>query len=131
MAQLEILVAEDDEINREIIREILGALDDPDLVMACDGREALEACMSRRFDLLIFDRKMPFITGDKLIRHIRASVNVNSQTPAILFSASSQSEMEKSVRNCPADMILSKPIKADDFLSAVQCLAGAGPVDTA
>lgn len=120
--QVRILLAEDDEISQAIVEQILAALDDVDLTIVSDGREALLACVASKFDLLIIDRKMPLINGDRLIRQLRASRNLNSETPIILFSASTAAELKDMGASCPADLILSKPIRAGEFLAAVQTL---------
>ncbi|HEX9858126.1 MAG TPA: response regulator [Paracoccaceae bacterium] len=121
-ARASCLLAEDDEINQAIVEQFIATLGFVDLVIASDGREALSHCMERSFDLLIFDRKMPFLHGDKLIRHLRASNNPNSATPVILFSASSGAELSELGVLCPADLILPKPINKAGFLAAVRGL---------
>lgn len=121
-----ILLAEDDEISQAIVQHILSKLEYVELTIAADGREALCACMATKFDLLIIDRKMPLISGDTLIRQIRSSHNLNSETPSILFSASTASELKDMGITCPADLLLSKPINAAEFLASVQSLLGSG-----
>ena len=122
--QTRIFLAEDDEISQAIVQQILLGIDSVDLVIVSDGRAALEMCLGRQFDLLIFDRKMPLITGDKIIRHLRASRSLNSETPIILFSASTNAELREMGALCPADLVLSKPIKTDEFLASVRSLIG-------
>ena len=118
--RVRILLAEDDEISQAIIQQILASVDIIDLTVVSDGRAAFELCMASKFRLLIFDRKMPLISGDKLIRQLRASPNPNSATPIILFSASTPSELKDLGAICPADLILSKPIRAKEFLASVR-----------
>jgi len=105
-----------------IVQSFIQTLGFIDLTIAPDGRNALELCMARKFDLLIVDRKMPHINGDKLIRHLRASRNLNSATPAILFSASTGPELKELGAHTHADMIISKPINSAEFLGAVRTL---------
>ncbi len=123
-ARHRILLAEDDEISQAIVQHILAGLGNVDLVIVSDGREALLACMAGKFDLLIIDRKMPLISGDKLIRQLRTSGNLNSKTPVILFSASTASELKDMGVSCPADLLLSKPINVEEFLFSVKALIG-------
>jgi len=115
-----ILLAEDDDISQAIIRPILTAIDPIDLTIVSDGRAAFELCMASTYDLLILDRQMPLIRGDKLTRQLRASPNPNFTTPIILFSASTSSELKDLGAICPADLILSKPIRSAEFLAAVR-----------
>lgn len=116
------LLAEDDEVSQEIVARFVASLGYVDLEIASDGRDALCRCMAQKFDLLIFDREMPFIHGDKLVRHLRASNNVNSATPTMLFSASSGAEIVELGAHCAADVILSKPLNRSEFLAAIHSL---------
>jgi DNA-binding response OmpR family regulator len=126
-AHARILLAEDDEISQAIIQHILAGLDHVDLTIVSDGREALLACMASKFDLLIIDRKMPLISGDRLIRQLRTSGNLNSETPIILFSASTASELKDMGVTCPADLLLSKPLNVGEFLASVKAFIALGP----
>ncbi len=116
------LLAEDDEVSQEIIAHFIASLGFVDLEIAPDGREALGRCMARQFDLLIFDRAMPFIHGDKLIRHLHASNTVNSATPTILLSASTGAEIVELGAKCAANVTLSKPVNQSEFLAAIRGL---------
>ncbi len=123
-----ILLAEDDAVNRAIVRHLLSELPAIDVVEAGDGREALERALERRFDLLIVDQNMPHIPGDRLIRHLRASRNPNGQTPIIRFSAHNSGAVAASDR----ELFLPKPIRGEEFLAAVQtCLGLGGPPPSA
>lgn len=115
-----ILLAEDDAVNRAIVRHLLSGMLAVDLVETLDGRHALERALERRFDLLIVDQNMPHIPGDRLIRHLRASRNPNSQTPLIRFSAHQSGIVAAS----DSEIFLPKPIRGEEFLAAVQSVLG-------
>jgi len=124
--QTKFLLAEDDEINREIVRSLLEIRGGIDLVVVEDGRAALETSMVQKFDLMIFDRQMPHLTGDRVIRCLRAAQTINSRTPMILFTASADQSTVTAGLNGLADMILPKPIRAEDFFAALDRLVTAG-----
>lgn len=104
------MLADDDDINREVIGKMLQIFKGVDVVTAEDGAAALTLCLERRFDLLIMDLRMPVITGDKVIRHLRATRNPNSQTPVVLCSAFTESELDRIIGSCPYDKLLGKPV---------------------
>ncbi|NUB44824.1 response regulator [Fertoebacter nigrum] len=120
--KVKLLLAEDDEINQEIVRSLIAMRGDADLVVVGDGRAALEQAMVQKFDLMIFDRQMPHLTGDRVIRYLRAAQTVNSGTPMILFTASVEHSTVGDGLHGLADMILPKPIRADEFFAALDRL---------
>ena len=119
-----VLLAEDDPVNQEIVRHILSRLEGIELIVVSDGRAALEHALERRFDLMIFDRQMPFIPGDKVIRHLKAAKTINSGTPIIQFTAAADRVAVREGATAFADAIVPKPIQATEFLSVVTRLLG-------
>ena len=66
-----ILIAEDNPVNRELLRELL-EMQDYEVFEACNGQEALDMIEQLRPDLLILDLGMPVLDGFGAIRKIRA-----------------------------------------------------------
>ena len=117
-----VLLAEDDAINVEIVRHILSQVPCIELVVACDGRAALEFALDRRFDLMIFDRNMPHISGDRVIRHLKAANTVNDGTPTVQFTADVDRVTINNGGNALADAVVPKPVQAAELLSVVKRL---------
>jgi CheY-like chemotaxis protein len=124
VAKFQILLAEDDEVNQDIIRAFLSG-GDLDLTIASDGREALEVALLRRFDLMIVDQNMPYITGDRVIRHLRAGQSLNSETPVIRFTAEADSgHVDLSSIAGKLEVTLPKPLSRDALISTINALLG-------
>jgi CheY-like chemotaxis protein len=113
-----ILIAEDDEINREVIGSFLQDVIEFNLTTVEDGRAALEAATTTLFDVLIFDQNMPFITGDRVIRHLRASNSINARTPAIRLSADTVQVSQQALAGVRTVM-LPKPLRRDELVNAI------------
>lgn len=70
--QLDIVVAEDDMIQRSYLQEVLGNLG-YNVFPAENGREALELLKSTRAQILITDLRMPEMDGIELTRAVRGT----------------------------------------------------------
>lgn len=117
----QILLAEDDEVSQEIVRALLGDEADMELTIVGDGKLALEAALQKRFDLLIFDQNLPFITGDRVVRHLRAGNSHNAQTPILRFSAHIDAAGTRQ-SNGFVEAVLPKPLRSDIFVTTVKAM---------
>ncbi|MBZ4690686.1 response regulator [Cereibacter changlensis] len=113
--RLRILFAEDDEINRQIVEGMLLSRPDLELTFVSDGRAALERAVSERFDLLILDQQMPHLSGERVIRSLRASRTQNSDTPMLLVTAS----VDVLTGIGLADAALEKPLGRETLLREI------------
>ncbi len=64
-----ILVAEDNAVNRELLRELL-EMGGYTVVEACDGEEALRMIEQTQPDMLLLDIGMPLLDGFAVVRKI-------------------------------------------------------------
>lgn len=123
-AKIRILLADDDAVNQSIIQAFLGG-ENVELTIASDGREALEVALSQRFDLMIVDQNMPLITGDRVIRHLRAGRSFNAETPVIRFTADADHNpfgLKSIVRSL--DVTLPKPLDRATLISTIGAMLG-------
>lgn len=64
------MVVEDQEDNRQILRNLLGSIG-YDLIEALDSEAALTALASQRLDLILMDIQLPGIDGYEVTRRIK------------------------------------------------------------
>src|SRR5262249_56183170 len=67
---LRVLVAEDDDLNQELMRQLL-AMRGHVVTMAGDGRQAIEDLESSVFDVLLLDVHLPDLDGFEVIKVVR------------------------------------------------------------
>lgn len=114
-----VLLADDDEIARSIISDVLGAVLRVEFTMVSDGRQALVMALSQRFDLMIFDRNMDPIKGDRIIRCLRTGATPNRDAPIILTTAELDHVREGSLHLAEASLYMPKPIDASGLIKWV------------
>lgn len=104
---LRILVAEDQEMNQEIMVELLekkGAVCD----VASNGAEVLDKVLKKPYDLVLMDCQMPVMDGFEASRRIR---EIKGHQPKIIaMTAYAMREDEKKCEEAGMDGYLSKPI---------------------
>lgn len=98
---MNILVADDEENIRELIKEHLKD-EGYEIYCAADGKEALEIINSIHIDLGLFDIVMPYLDGYNLLRKVRETSNM----PVIFLTARGE-EMDK---------VLGLGLGADDYI---------------
>ncbi|RMF15750.1 MAG: response regulator [Alphaproteobacteria bacterium] len=115
-----ILLADDNAINREVIRAMLHTLD-VRLITVTNGREAVEAVQEDDFDLILMDIRMPVMDGLEAIRRIR-SLERGRQVPIIALTANASPEDETAARTAGADSYVAKPIDVARLLELIDRL---------
>ncbi len=103
-----ILIAEDNLVNRELIREILSD-GEYEVIEACDGQQALQKIEEVTPDLVLLDIQMPVLDGYQVVRRIRD----NPQSTALRVIALTAYAMEGDRDRALAagfDDYLTKPI---------------------
>lgn len=117
-AQLaKILLVEDNAINRMLSQRFLKNLN-TDVEMVENGREALEACSNKKYDLIFMDCKMPIMDGFQATRQIRCS-HLNKHTPIIaLTGLDSETERQSCLQSGMNDFI-SKPYTQEQLQDAI------------
>ncbi|WP_253290986.1 response regulator [Pseudoflavonifractor sp. MSJ-37] len=123
-----ILLAEDNELNREIAVEILskyGFVVDT----AENGVEAVEKIKESKpgdYDLVLMDVQMPLMDGGEAARQIRAlSDPALAKIPILAMTANAFEEDRKNALECGMNGFLSKPIDIEELIAALSShLAG-------
>jgi two-component system, sensor histidine kinase len=70
--RLEVLVVDDHELNRRVMKLLLHEFDCHASFAAC-GDEGIDQAATQAFDLILMDLNMPGIDGDEATRSIRAA----------------------------------------------------------
>lgn len=115
-----ILIADDDEMVRDIVGSVLG--DYGHIVgTVANGEEAVHAAELKQPDLIILDCLMPGLSGVDALRRIRMSANV-SAIPVLMLTAR-ESRRDEDIAMCAgANDYLRKPFDPTELLVRVENL---------
>jgi len=118
--RLTIVVVDDVEEYREIVRYLLARASDMKIVgEAADGEEALSLVRHHRPDLVITDLMMPRLNGIELTTHIRREL---PRTRIILMSSFTEATYLLMASDSGADVFVSKGALHDALLPAIRHL---------
>jgi two-component system sensor histidine kinase RpfC len=121
---LNVLVAEDNEINRVVICRLLER-EGHRVKTVTDGREALEALRSEKFDVALLDLNMPFMGGVEAAR-LYVSAEGKNAIPLIALTADATLESRKECEAAGFRMYITKPFEGKRVFSAIYSVVPAG-----
>jgi signal transduction histidine kinase/CheY-like chemotaxis protein len=117
VAQLSILVAEDNMANQVLIKALLEKLGHQ-CTIANDGLEALNAVQKHDFDLVLMDMMMPNMNGLVAAEAIRVKYSAE-QLPIIALTANVTEDDKKACQAAGMNGFLSKPLQLDKLKQAI------------
>lgn len=117
-----ILIIEDEELTLTFLQKRIEK-ENFDVDVARDGNEALTQISNNKYDSIIVDLMLPFVSGFQLIGHIRAD-DKNVQTPIIVVSALGTENTIIEALSIGANDFLKKPIALNVLLTKIKLLIG-------
>jgi len=113
-----ILVAEDNELLRDVIYNIL-VLEGYEVFPTANGRQALDFFVSVKPDLIVSDIMMPVMDGFELLEEVR-SIPQGVTMPFLFLTARTERRDVKKARALGVDDYLFKPFDAWELIEAVR-----------
>jgi len=116
---MKILVCEDEEILLTSL-EFRLKKQGFELLLAADGKQALELIKTESPDLIVADIMMPHVTGLEIISYVRKKMK--SDIPIILISALGNDEMILEAFEKGATDFISKPFKPNELVVRIKTI---------
>jgi two-component system cell cycle response regulator DivK len=113
-----ILVVEDQEDNRQILRDLLGSAGFR-MIEAHDGEQALTVARSQRPDLILMDIQLPEISGLEVTKWLKEDDDLRA-IPVIAVTAFAMKGDEEKIRGGGCEAYIAKPISVASFLRTVE-----------
>jgi len=121
---MNILLAEDNPVNQEVIREILRRAGHQVQIVE-DGEKALDALASDEdYDLVLLDMNMPEVSGLDVLKQFRF-MDTSAKTPVVMLSADALPETMRACKEAGANDYLTKPVNLEQLLETLALFAQA------
>jgi two-component system, cell cycle response regulator DivK len=120
MANELILVVEDNDKNRKLVRDVL-TFKGYEIIEAETGEEGVRLAQERHPSLILMDIRLPGIDGIEALRQLRAE-EATREIPIMAMTASVMTADRQKITDAGFDAFQSKPLKVSDFVAAVERL---------
>ena len=118
----QVLIAEDHEINRQLLRTILEK-NGHVVSEAANGEEAYSLAVNETPDIIFMDCQMPVMNGYESTKKIRESGYIG---PIVAVTASAVAEERERCLECGMSDLVTKPFKQADILVMIERFLGVG-----
>lgn len=113
-----VLLVEDNEINRVVAREMMIAAGHT-VTEARNGQIAVDLAAAKRFDLILMDISMPVLDGRRATRAIRAGGGASAQTPIVALTANAMADEQQAFLSDGMNDILTKPLTREALIQVI------------
>jgi two-component system cell cycle response regulator DivK len=113
-----VLMIEDTEDNRQILRDLFAATDF-DLIEATDGAAGVAKAIAEKPDLILMDIQLPVLDGYEAARRIKAEPTLRN-VPIIAVTSYALAGDEAKARAAGCDAYISKPFSPRQLLAKVR-----------
>ncbi len=115
--KMNVLVAEDNNINAFVVKQFLSKWNVGRMDFAMNGQEALDKInMNDDYDIVLMDLQMPIVDGYEATRQIRAhSKDSIKNIPIIALSADASSDTRENTKNLGFNSYITKPFDPDEL----------------
>ena len=120
MSAKTILYVEDNEMNRQLVRDLLKRTTYR-LIEAHDGEAGVAMALAERPGLILMDIQLPKISGMEATRQLRAEA-ATADTPIVAITSFALSGDEEKAREAGATAYLAKPYSPRDLLALIRKL---------
>lgn len=105
-----LLIVDDNEINREVVRAILEPAE-PEMDEAANGLEAVKMAKEKQYDIIFMDSHMPVMNGEEATRAIRASEGLTDKSvPIIALTADAVKGVREQLISSGMTDYIAKPV---------------------
>ncbi|MEM8988220.1 MAG: ATP-binding protein [Pseudomonadota bacterium] len=121
---LNILIAEDNEVNRQVTSRMLREFGHA-VTLAADGDQTLAVLERADFDIVFMDVNMPVITGIEATKIHRMTEDADNRMPIVALTADVTDEGREECLEAGMNDIIYKPVTLESLADAIERNVGA------
>ena len=118
-----ILIVDDSENIRKLVKAILKKVGEYEYIEAADGEEGLKKAAAHKPDLIILDLVIPKIDGIEVCRKLKSNPKTR-EIPIIILTSETTVEAVEQAKKAGADIFIGKPFEPKDLRVSVKELIG-------
>jgi len=122
-SKIRILVVDDNQPARQLVKSTLAIAGYTCITEAVDGTKALDALQKRPFDLIICDWDMPGTTGIDVLRAVRADEKLRA-IPFLMVTANQQRDLVEAAIEAGVNDYVAKPYRLNTLNEKTARLLG-------
>jgi two-component system cell cycle response regulator DivK len=115
-----VLIVEDNEKNRKLVRDVL-TFKGYEVIEADNGEDGVRLAQARRPRLVLMDVQLPGIDGIEALRRLRADERTRG-IPVLAVTASAMDRDRQKIMAAGFDGYQAKPLNVKAFLAAVDAV---------
>lgn len=113
---IKILVAEDNPVNADFMTRVFKRYPQYSMHLAINGREAIHACQTINFDLVLLDLHLPDLSGLEVLSRVHEFA---PNLPVIFITADASPETTETISRSTAISCLNKPVNIIEMLEVI------------
>ena len=118
MRALDVLLVEDNQINRDVTCEMLRRAGHT-VMCSPDGASGVESARTKCYDLILMDISMPVMDGFQATEQIRNTPGASRDAPIIAFSANVLPSDREKIAQAGMNGLLNKPLTLEQLKEAI------------
>ena len=122
-ASIRVMIADDQQTSRLLIRSALADLGIKKIDMAKDGQEAIEMIMRQPVHLVVSDFHMPRMNGVELLRAVRANAATRKSAFFLLTGVDNAQFMKQAIE-LQVNNYLKKPVAVPELKQKIEAVFG-------
>jgi CheY-like chemotaxis protein len=121
--KMKFLVADDMQNIRMIVKSALTSIGCKSIVTVADGKKAIEALQSQKFDFVVSDWNMPVVTGIELLQWVREN-DQTANIPFLMVTAERTTEQVMQAAEYGVSNYIVKPFTPNELIEKIKEIVG-------